>query len=558
MSENVMFGIAPTRFMNFRRNKMKHLKGTAALLAAVMMLASCGEEANKPADQANGSGAQNSVADPFGGAIEGAFGDAIEGAFEDAIESIADELPADFQPNIGETTNNNEWTTEATTTEPETEPTTTTTTAPLLVSGDGLIVRERYSNFGQLNNGYAFMTEGNTYYVTNMKGEITLEMKQPENAYYNYKLLKSGNLLNYKDYREFRSTRYAYGTNVIMYGADGAELMSPEKNGFDRVILSNDDYFFVLKNDTGFDGDTHYFGTINMSGEWVKELTAVDDEFNYDSINYWAYVNGAKGNGYVVAPLANGGIALIDITKCKVVFKTDEKYNNENSFRYSRPSETGWYLDSNMLYAIGDGKYNVLTGEFTSWKEFTGLDKTVFDDRDRNFKTETWYYDNFYYGYYSIYDRKDYSTAYDYYLFDKELNKSIPLNDYKVYDKSYIGYKGGNAVLAAKGKDSGVYLCVVNSEGKYVFNPIRLGKQDDRVYFDYFKIFDNYVVYVISGEKTINFVDMTGNVISQSFEGEFKAYDYVTGVYAVEMSDNDVCFFGTDGTQQLQVTRAER
>lgn len=330
-----------------------------------------------------------------------------------------------------------------------------------------------------------------------------------------------------------------------LYDLNGNIIISPEMQGFDSISYVSDDYLFVYKKDSGFDGDVYYFGVLDTSGNWVQPLSSKLDIFKYE-IKFpqnTPYVNSDKGDfvmimteeyQYTTGATKENKILLYDFINDKVVYE---------------------FYDSNIF----------LREDISAWKESKIINNAFYHHVDHG----------------SGYVRYDFSTKKESVLFsdiridavfneailtsDKKLcdydgNVIIDLNDYDLAKPSEnLFYKGGYATFIAAGKDSGYYLCCVNQKGEKVFDPIKVSDRkefydikelygSDRV-LDYFSVEDSCIVYQFKGEKSFNIIDYNGNIKEIPIEKKLVGYDPGTGIYWCGTFNYGYCvdFYNSDG-----------
>lgn len=333
-----------------------------------------------------------------------------------------------------------------------------------------------------------------------------------------------------------------------LYDLNGNIIVSPEIQGFDGISYASDDYLFVYKKDSGFDGDVYYFGVLDTSGNWVQPLSSKLAIFKYE-IKFpqnTPYIDSDEGNYIMIKTKETkeskdvNKYIIYDFINNKIIYEFYDQYNfldDLDSDRWSRGTKirhgnfyhrfVSYYRDSNG--EMDWSHYNPLTRVSLSTKE----EQVIFDGNPIE----------------KVFN--DAILTSNKKICDYDGNLIIDLSDYDLDVDTYyvkVNYKGGYATFIAGGKDSGTYLCCVNQNGEKVFDPIKVsdGKSS---HFDYFSVEDSCIVYQLEGEDYFNIIDYNGNSKQIRIEKTLVGYDPGTGIYWCGTYNYGFCvdFYNSDG-----------
>lgn len=494
-------------------NNVKKKKLLAVLLAMTMVFSACannsGSSDDDDDDDEETKPKKTKVVEDNGASPAEGANDLLEGLFggEESDNGGSSDGNGGFDP-FGDGNTSTEPVIddfeypEVTTAPADTEATETTTTAdpnePVIIKRDNSFSFSGINSFGTtlFTNSKAFITVGKD-------GTLLADVSDLETSYRYYDLCDNGSVVAYNsDLSDF-----------TVFNAKGEITVSPAKQEFDRCIAYTEGCILVFKADTSFSGDTYYLGTLDYSGNWLKPKAEVTADINFKNLN-GAIVRENNADDFLVLNKASRGILVYNMNKGTVIFDTDD-----NNISY--PSSYTWYLDAQYLSVIGGSKYDLKTGERKSAGAFYTYDSLYKNEIIK---------DDIFYGYYYGDDRKNH-----YCLFNKDFKIVTPLDNYKIYNDNYLGIIGETGVAVAQGASSGVYLCFIKNDGSTAFEPIKLS-DSDYISFDYYKVFDNCVVYQIDNDTTVNIVDASGNVNQFTVDSQIKAIDPNSGIYMIGSS----------------------
>ena len=423
------------------------------------------------------------------------------------------------------------------------------------------------------NNGFSLIDEN---------GNIIFELEPEEDP----RGLLRGNLtkrlkcglietsLDLEEINGHYSGRYA----KTYYDLKGNVVISPDKQGYDETVYSNDFYSVVSKTNESFDGNTVLYGILDMNGEWVMPLSA-DSEFSKGWLDN-GHNNGlfsVKDNDSLLGiaraeeESVNGEIVIYSLSEGKVI----NEYNNIQIRDIISSDDTPYIIDTEGYYillsddddeVLGLNKSNSdiqVLGKDMTWKqadadsngiiesyEVSGSDFMRTAEYQNPKKIEgnnylawngsvwPWFYRLF----------GDVNVDLSGYLEKSEYGEifgsdTVPTFNYK---NGRIAFVMG---VTSDGNFIGNYLVCLDSNGERLLEPIKVDESGNYCYLtitDSKIIFSGYYDY-----GKILEIDFDGNVTEREIDGLLIDYDEKSGYYITKENGSITTYYTLDGEPRI-------
>lgn len=366
----------------------------------------------------------------------------------------------------------------------------------------------------------------------NSEGYVTFEVDGAENEateVYNDAVIMN---VNY-DYYVLRSA--VDGKMLFDSSAnDGAKILLPEHAG---KKMFRDGYIMIMKANESFSGVTYEVGFMNPKGEWIQELTTDNALLQYLSsdvnMKYLEQEIVYMGEGILGMLCSDNQYRYYDINTNSCVLVSDDVgvtfYTLLDSLEYNVFFEDGIskpvYMSHNYYLFYSSGKieqFNVLWPNGYPRADMCG---NPYFDR----ATKTAYF---------LYDYEDSIIIADHNGNIIKMHENVNLAQHSYLTSNHSGCSGftsdGYARIILENTEGTKYYTLLNTKGEFVFEPVRLNDNIDRVFG-----LDGYNIEVnsISSYGYFVVIDQSGKVCYES--------DYVND-FSVK---NGVAYFADDGDE---------
>ena len=329
-----------------------------------------------------------------------------------------------------------------------------------------------------------------------------------------------------------RATGYKNGIMVIdnlIYDKAGKIIASPEITGYDELLTGNcNGYVLARKKEESFSGDKYYIGVLNNKGTWEHSLS-IDNPIVKEFEKEGADV----GSLYI-----DSSYDYINDTTLKIGigFSTERYYNivkNELTNGYVYYESRNYQGQDAGIY-----KYDLSGNRTLILKDIVG--ETFFENAFIGTPL-TWNEDGYIEGGYRIYD---YSG-----------NVITDLSDYKFasnWSNNGAGkyYVNEHLLIPMDNGSGSKYLCLINKSGKTVFEPIKMGSEDD-----FYALHENGFVYKSVDENDYSNVkyklyDYSGNITEYTDVADF--YGFNEGLALVKNAAGQYFYINIKGEKVIK------
>lgn len=312
------------------------------------------------------------------------------------------------------------------------------------------------------------------------------------------------------------------------------------------ILAYGNGHFFVAQHIRSFDTDEWRYGTIDKDGNILNEMKASDEDFRPESWiddNEKCSVIRYIGENFIVLP---SGLYNLSTTH----FSPFPNARNGCMKKIVGDFYDGYTAiiivngNSHFAYTIDSNYKNEGLWYETSW----GWGGGEYDDIENVVSKKDDFVSNSSYGEGMIFGSTGIHTIKEIGYFDKDLNLSVSLEQYKENNISGGAFSGGYASITMTGADGDWYAALIDRQGNLVYSPIRIDQADPN------NSQNGYLQVTIDGETKIIEPDgkvSTPGIDDLSMLNGFTFGDVGDGLICMDDVGKDWYYARLDGSRTI-------